>query len=512
MYFFRLAIIHNITLTVLTIYLSACMVGPNFQIPAPPTVKRYTKAPLPIKTVSSPGVGKASHSQTFITSEEIPAQWWTLFHSTSIDQLISAGLANSPNIASAYAALKNAQETLKAQIGNTLLPAINTSGYGEKERFSFQTFGANGNLLKSANVFNLYNASVNVSYTVDVFGAARREIESLRAQVDYQEFELIAVRLTLTSNIVTTAISVASYQAQINATIALIKAQSGLLTILNQQYKLGGVSQENVLIQQTLVEQTRATLPPLQKNLSLSKHALSVLIGDFPNGPLPVLDLNTLRLPSKLPVSLPSDLVRQRPDVRAAEALIHATCAQVGVATANLFPQFTINGSDGWISTVFSTLFNNQNQVWNLIAQGTQPIFHGGALFAQRRAAIASFDQAYAQYRQTVLLAFQNVADALRAVEIDARTLQAQKRAEDAALGSLKLTRNQFRLGGVSYINLLNAQQQYQQTLISRIQAQAMRYSDTTALFQALGGGWWNATESKFTQNANVKNIPRSKL
>ena len=493
--------------------MSGCMVGPNFHAPASPVVERYTKTPLPAKTASSPGAGKASNAQTFMTSGEIPAEWWELFHSTAINQLIHAGLTNSPNLASAYAALRNAQEMLKAQIGNTLLPAISTSGYAEKERFSAQMFGVDNSLPGSVNIFNLYNASINVSYTIDVFGGARREIESMRAQVDYQEYELIAVRLALTSNIVTTAISVASYQAQIEATLDLIKAQSGLLTILNKQYDLGSVSQENILIQKTLVEQTRATLPPLQKSLSQSQHALSVLIGHFPDGPLPKFHLDELSLPSKLPVSLPSDLIRQRPDVRAAEALLHAACAQVGVATANLFPQFTINGSDGWISTAFSTLFNNQNQIWNIIAQGAQPIFHGGALFAQRRAAIASFDQVYAQYRQTVLQAFQNVADALRALETDARTLQAQKRAEDAALSSLKLTKNQYRLGGVSYINLLNTQQQYQQTLINRIQAQAMRYSDTTALFQALGGGWWNVKEPGLMKVAHVanKNVSRSK-
>lgn len=284
----------------------------------------------------------------------------------------------------------------------------------------------------------------------------------------------------------------ASFQAQIEVTVDLIKAEQGLLDILNKQYRLGGVSQEDVLTQQTLLEQTKATLPPLQKNLSQAKHALSTLVGVFPEAPLPILKLDRLKLPVELPVSLPSYLVRQRPDVRASEALLHEACAQIGVATANLFPKFTITANEGWLNTSFDNLFTKRHEVWALTGKIVQPLFHGGALFAQRRAAIAAYQQTAAQYKQTVLQAFQNVADVLRGLEVDARTLQAQIKAENAARDALNLTLKQYRLGGVSYINLLNAQQQYQQTRISRIQAQALRYSDTAALFQALGGGWWH--------------------
>lgn len=240
------------------------------------------------------------------------------------------------------------------------------------------------------------------------------------------------------------------------------------------------------------MEQSKATLPPLQKSLSQAKHALSTLVGAFPDGPLPTIRLDRLKLPAELPVSLPSNLVRQRPDVRASEALLHAACAQIGVATANLFPQFTISANEGWLNTSWSNLYTARNNVWSATGTVLQPLFHGGALLAQRRAAIAAYQQTAAQYQQIVLQAFQNVADVLRGLEVDARTLQAQIRAEDAARASLNLTLNQYRLGAVSYINLLNAQQQYQQTRISRIQAQATRYNDTAALFQALGGGWWH--------------------
>ncbi|MGC1182573.1 efflux transporter outer membrane subunit [Legionella sp.] len=484
MYYFKFCPL--ITIFLFSVSQTACMVGPNFRSPPAPEVKRYTEQPLPAQTVTTKGSG--GEAQAFLTDKDIPLMWWELYHSPQMNQLIKVGLANNPSLASATAALRQAQENWKAQIGNSLWPAINAVFGVQRQRFSQLQIGIPGETF----TFSLYNAAVNVSYSLDVFGGARREIESLRAQVDYQQFEVIAAQLSLTANIVTTSVSIASYQAQIDATMRLIKAEQGLLDILNNQYRLGGVSNASVLTQQTLLQQSKATLPPLEKSLSVAKHALSALVGTFPEGALPTIDLNRLKLPAELPVSLPSMLVRQRPDIRASEALLHAACAQIGVATANLLPQVTLTGSEGWINTSWANLFTAPNNIWSIAAQIAQPIFHGGALLAQRRAAIAAYDQAVAQYKQTVLQAFQNVADVLRALETDARTLQAQIRAENAARASLKLTLNQYRLGGVSYINLLNAQQQYQQALISRIQAQAMRYSDTAALFQALGGGWWH--------------------
>ncbi len=462
------------------------MVGPNFHSPAPPKVKRYTETPLPKKTVKTAGPG--GQEQVFITNKDIPLLWWELYRSPEINQLIHTGLANSPTLAAASAALRQAQENLKEQIGNSMWPAIDVTDSVQRQRYSGVQIGQPAESV----TFNLFYTSFNLSYTLDVFGGARRQIESLRAQVDYQQFEVIAAYLTLTSNIVTTATAVASYQAQIEATLELIQAEQGILNLLNKQYRLGGVSKENVLTQQTLLEQSKATLPPLQKSLSQAKHALSTLVGTFPDAPLPTIRLDRLKLPTELPVSLPSNLVRQRPDVRASEALLHAACAQVGVATANLFPQFTISANEGWLNTSFANLYTARNNTWSATGMVLQPLFRGGALLAQRRAAIAAYQQTAAQYRQIVLQAFQSVADVLRGLELDARTLQAQIRAEDAARASLNLTLKQYRLGAVSYINLLNAQQQYQQTRISRIQAQATRYNDTAALFQALGGGWWH--------------------
>lgn len=476
------------TLFLLPLLISGCMVGPDFHSPRSSYPKSYTAKLLPSKTVSTAKAGKAGASQYFEHGQDIPTEWWTLFHSRDLNHLIQQGIDNSPNLTAAYAALRQAQENFNAQIGNSFFPAVSANLAGQRQLYSGNAIG--GDIPNS--LFNLFNASVSVSYTLDAFGGLRRQVEALGAQVDYQQFQLIGAYLTLTSNIVTTAVTVASLQAQIEATEALIRAQEGQLKIIQKQYELGGVSNANVLTQLTLVSQTRATLPPLEKTLALNRHALAVLIGGYPDAPLPRIHLNDLQLPKHLPVSLPSRIVRQRPDVRAAEELLHAASAQVGVATANLFPQFTLTGNYGWQAPTPATLFATTTNAWLYGGSITQPIFNGGALRAQRRAAIAALDLAFAQYKQTVLKGFQNVADSLRAIETDARTFQAQKQAEDAAFNNLIITQRQYREGGASYLNLLTAQQQYQQTRINRIQAQAARYTDTAALFQALGGGWWN--------------------
>lgn len=468
--------------------ITGCMVGPNFHIPGAPYIQRYTRSPLPKKTVRTPQAGKAGKAQTYVLGKDICADWWRLFHSPQLNELMQRGIDHSPTLAAAYAALRQAQENFNVQVGNALLPAVNGVGGIQRQLFPGSSIGGD----VPSSIFNEFTANVSVSYNLDIFGASRRQLEALGAQVDFQQFELIAAYLTLTSNIATTAVNIASLQAQIKATRELLRAQVEQLNIIKTQYRLGGVSYENVLTQQTLVEQTRATIPNLQKNLATNRHALSALVGAFPNQPLPEFKLKMLNLPAKLPVSLSSNLVRQRPDVRASEALMHAAMAQVGVATANLFPQINLTGNYGWGAPSAATLFSSITNTWSMAAQLTQPIFHGGALLAQRRAAIAAYQQTCAQYRQAVLQAFQNVADSLRAIETDARALRALTAAEISARNNLALTTKQFRLGGVSYLNLLTAQQQYQQTVLSSIQAQATRYTDTVALFQSLGGGWWN--------------------
>lgn len=466
--------------------LVGCAVGPNFKTPAAPTTPRYTETPMPEQTVSAKSPG--GQAQRFNLGEEIPADWWALFHSPALDALIRQGMANSPNIASAQAALRQARQNLLAEIGSGLFPSVSSAMSLERQRFAGDTIGVN-----ESDIFNLYNASVNVSYTLDVFGGIRRQIEAEAALVDYQRYQLEAAYLTLAANIVTTAITEASLRDQIRATHELINSQERQLQILQGQFKLGGVALTDVLTQQTEVSQTIATLPPLEKNLAQTRHALAVLVGSFPGDiHIPEFNLNTLTLPAQLPVSLPSNLVRQRPDVRAQEALLHQASAQIGVATANMLPQFTLTADYGYANNALNTLFTTTNSFWSIMGQATQPIFQGGALIAQRRAAVAAYDQAAAEYRQTVLTAFKNVADALRAVQMDAKALRAQAVAEKSARQTLALSEEQYRLGGVSYLNILTAERQYQSTRIDRIQAQAARFADTAALFQALGGGWWN--------------------
>ncbi len=484
--------------------LGSCMLGPNFHTPNAPNTDRYTRDPLPEKTVSeSADDSNAGKSQVFVYKRDIPDEWWQLYHSKPLNELINKGIANSPDLTSAVATLKQARETLNAQIGNLLVPAFDTTLNANRQRLSGLSFDSPF----PSSVFNIYNASVGVTYSLDIFGKNRRQVEASLAQMNFANYQLDAAYLTLTSNIVTTSVTVASLQAQISATEALIDEGVKTLKIVKQQYRLGGASLQNIMSQETQLEQTRALLPPLQKDLTSSQHALAVLIGELPSeSKLPFIPLGSLTLPKELPVSVPSELVKRRPDILAAEALLHAATAQVGVATANLFPSITLTGNYGWLSNTPASLFNSNTEVWAMAAQLAQPIFHGGALLATRRAAIAAYEQTEAQYHQTVLKAFQNVADALRAVEIDAREYKAQRRAELAAHATFLMTQKQFRLGGASYLQLLSAEQQYQTTKVARIKAQAARYTDTAALFAALGGGWWHVdVECLATQKARAR-------
>jgi NodT family efflux transporter outer membrane factor (OMF) lipoprotein len=474
--------------------LAGCMVGPDYHSPSAPATDTYTSTPLPEQTASSPGA--AGLPQRFAPGQDIPAAWWSLFHCEPLDTLIREAFANSPNVAAAQAALRQSRETYIAQAGGTLLPSVDAQLGATREKLNGIAFGEPG----LTEEFNLYNASVNVSYKLDVFGGTRRELEALHAQVDYQQYQLQAAYLAMSANIVTAAVKEASLRAQIDATERIATEEDEQLAVLSKQFDLGGVSRTAVLAQQTLLAQTRATLPPLQQQLDQARHQLAVLAGKLPSdATLPEFRLAMFSLPVTLPVSLPSALVRQRPDILAADAVLHQASAQVGVATAAMYPQITLSASYGAESLTPAQLFRAGSTIWSLGGSLLQPLFHGGQLSAQKRAAEAAYEQADAQYRETVLLAFQNVADSLRALDHDATGLKAQNDAWHAASDSLDLTRGQYRVGGVSYLALLDAQRQYQQTVVSLAQAQASRYADTAALFQALGGGWWNASDAPGT-------------
>src|SRR5471032_3622916 len=374
--------------------LAGCAVWPDFKPPAPPDGgDSYTPTALPAQTASAPG--PAGQAQRFVPGQDIPGQWWSLFQSPALDQLVRDALKRSPSLASAQAALRQANENYRAESGELLYPSVNAQLGFNREKTSRLT-GTGG-------VFNLYNASVNVSYTLDVFGANKRQLEGLAAQVDYQQYQLEASYLTLTSNLVTTAIREASLRAQLQATQDILDAQQKQLDVIEQQFKFGEIGRGTVLLQQNTVAQTRATVPPLEKALAQTRHQLSVYAGQLPSeSGLPQFDLASLQLPQDLPVSLPSNLVRQRPDVRASEALLHQASAQIGVATANLYPQITLSGSAGPAATRFADLFSGAGFLWSVGAGLVQPIFNGGALQARRRAAEAAYEQAAADYRSTV--------------------------------------------------------------------------------------------------------------
>jgi NodT family efflux transporter outer membrane factor (OMF) lipoprotein len=483
-----------ITGTLMTMLFSGCALGPDFTRPASPDTKSYTtdNQSNRITTASS----KSGAAQSLALGKEIQGQWWTLFRSPPLTKLIEQAMKRSPDLQAALSALTEAQENASAKQGS-LFPALDATFSTKRQKVSGAQFG---NPSFPGTVFNLSSASVQVAYTLDVFGAIRRQIEGFEAQAEYQRFQLEGAFLTLASNVVTTAIQEASLRAQINATSEIIKAQSRQLDLVKQQFELGGASGVDVLALQSTLEQTRTTLPPLQQQLAETRHRLTVLAGDLPStGLVAQFKLSDLHLPEELPLSLPSKLVQQRPDVRAQEALLHAASAQIGVATANLFPDFTINANVGSIATRIGDLFVPGSAIWSFGGNLLQPVFHGGELIHKRRAALAAYEQAAAQYRSIVLQAFQNVADTLSALEFDAAALQTQDAAVKAALDSLELTRLQYQFGAVSYLSLLNSERDYQQARIGQIDAQARRYADTAALFQALGGGWWNRTDLSAT-------------
>ena len=485
--------LHSTLITaVIGMAVSACTVGPDFKKPDAPLPAGYAATAPSKETAAAPVPG--GEAQQYAAGKDIPAQWWQLFQNRDLDQLIRQALADSPTLAAAQATLRQAQENLRARTGTEYFPQVDATLSATRQKVSGAAFGQPGtNFLSS-----LYNASVSVSYNLDLFGVGRRELESLQSQVDFQRFQKEAAYLALTANIVTTAVKEASLRAQLKSTREIVAAQDELLKLVDRQFQLGGASRSEVLAQQAQLAQFRATLPPLEKELAQTRNQLAVYVGKFPGeAHLPEFTLEQLHLPQELPISLPSSLVRQRPDIRAAEELLHAASAMVGVATANLYPQITLSGSLGSQSASLSNFLTSNSSVWSIGAGLVQPIFHGGELTAKRRAAIAAYDQAMAQYRETVLVSFQNVADVLQALDADALTLAAQAEAERAARDTLELTQRQYKFGAVNYLLLLNAQRQHQQAQITLVQARSARFADTAALFQALGGGWWNLEAAK---------------
>ncbi len=468
--------------------LASCAVGPDFKAPAPPDAADYGAASSSEPTASAPGAG--GDAQRFTPSAGIAADWWTLFESPELTALVESALEANPDVAAAKANLRQAQELAKAQQG-AFLPTVAAGFSATRSRFPQQTLTPPTNAAGSN--YNLYTAQLTVSYVPDIFGGTRRAVEAARAQADSSRYQLAAARVTVSSTVVVTAIQEASLRDQIDASERLLELQHRLTEMLESQRSIGTASELDVQAQRAAEAQTAAILPLLNKQLGQTRDALTALLGRLPAAePAERLRLADLALPRELPVSLPANLVRQRPDVLQAQANLQLASAQAGIALADLLPQFAISADTGSSALRLRDLFTPYTGFWDVGASLTQILFDSGALLHRHRAADAALDQAAAQYRSAVILACQNVADTLRALRADADALRASAAALEASKASLQLARQQRELGTISGVTLIAAEQSQEQAEVAVAQARANRYADTAALFQSLGGGWWN--------------------
>ena len=475
---------HFLSFLALTM-LTSCAVGPDFQRPDAPDVKGYLS-----RRDDAPG-GVLTPTAAFTTGADIAARWWDVFGSRGLNQLIEDGIANNPDLAAAEAAVRVAQANALALRG-TLFPVVTASFDASRQKIADPL---SSGLANGSDLYSLHTAQVSVAFVPDVFGGTRRAIESADAQAEQQAFQREGVYVTLASNIALAAIQEASLRGQIAATRRLIGIQTQLLEVLRRQNDRGQIALPDVVAQETAVAQARLLLPPLERQLAQQRNLLATLTGRFASEGLPaVFELQSFRPPRRLPLSLPADLVRQRPDVRAAEANLHALNAQIGVAIANRLPQITLSANAGSSAESIAQLFAPGTGFWTIAGNAAQTVFDAGNRYYKQRSAEEATAQAAAQYRSTVLTAFQNVADVLRALQSDTRAINAAVAAEASAQRSIDLVRRQVEQGQVSSPVLLNAQQAYLQTSLARVQAQAAQLADTVALFQALGGGWWNRT------------------
>lgn len=466
----------------------ACTVGPRYHAPAPPSVSGYTPQPQPSQTASS--AGAAGAAQRLSANTDVPADWWTLFRSPELDRMVRDALAASPTLEQATARLKQAQEELKARRGATHYPVVSGNASVEEEQLNLAAFGIP---FPNPSPFTLLDGSVAVSYALDIFGENRRVIEALRAQRDYQAWQAEGARLMLVGNVASAVIRQAQLREQLDLTRKMLDVEERQLRIVEERYRAGGVAEFAVHSQAALVAQTRANLPALEQQIAVVNDELALLMGKTPaEARVFSVSLERLHLPQELPLSVPSALVRQRPDIRASEALLHQASANVGVATANLYPQIELSGSGGALGT---SLISGGG-IWNVGGALAQPIFNGGALRAEQRRAQAAYEEAGSVYKQTVLVAFQQVADTLCAIEHDAQALAARTDAANQADASFRIAAERYRDGGISQRALLDAQRQKLQTSLDQTAAAANRYADSAALLQALGGGWWNRQQA----------------
>lgn len=505
---------------VIVIGLTGCAVGPNYRAPVAPKGAYYAPHALPAQTVSSHAEGGAA--QRLVLGADVGGQWWRRFGSAEINRLVAQALRHNPSLQAAQATLRQARETARAAAGG-LFPTLSSAFGYSHQQFASAGFGAFGGtttgtasgitggvtgtsgggagsssvanaFIPSNNIYDLWNAGVSVNYTLDLWGGVRRGIEESAAQAEYQRDTLEATYLTLTTNVVSAAIAEASLGAQIHATEEVVRAEQDGLRIVQAQLRAGAVTRAVYLQQQAQLLATEATLPPLRSSLAQERTTLLAYVGSFPNDAAgPDIALSGLTLPAAVPVSLPSALVGQRPDIRQSAAQLHVATAALGVATANMLPQIALSATYGSDGLVLGQLFSGPAALaYSIGAQLTQPLFEGGTLLHQKRAAAAALAAASANYRQTVLNAFANVAESLQALQFDAMALKVAHQSAEAARESLRLQTVQYTAGSTTYLTVLTAEQAEQTAVITLAKAEAARFSDTVALFAALGGGWWH--------------------
>jgi NodT family efflux transporter outer membrane factor (OMF) lipoprotein len=508
-----LLLIRKISLLLAAFILTACAAGPDFKRPAAPEAAAYTPLPLPVKTAEAKTL--QGNSQTFAASQQIPVDWWTLFQSVQLNALIERAFKANPDVEAAQASLRQAQQNVIAQQG-FFFPTIGVSYSPSRNKLAGNNGGnspgmqGNGTLIQTYSnpnpgpglknngpaYYNFHVAQLTVGYVPDVFGLQRRQVESVQAQLEIQQMQLKATYITLASNVVAAAFQEASVRAQLTAVERVIAINLENLEIMRHQLKLGFLAEIDVAAQEAALAQAEQARPPLQNQLEQTRDLIRALVGNTPDVDVPeTFVLADLHLPEELPLSLPSKLVEQRPDVRIAEAELHAASAQYGVAIANRMPQFSIQAAMGGMASTPDWMFRSGGGFFSLIGNVAQTIFDGGTLKAQSKAAEQALQQSAAQYRGTVIAALQNVADTLHSIQSDAEALKAAAAAEQANKKLLDLTQKQYKLGFVGYQNLLIAEQNYQLSCISLVQAQTARLGDSAALYQALGGGWWSQTE-----------------
>jgi NodT family efflux transporter outer membrane factor (OMF) lipoprotein len=463
---------------------AGCAVGPDFKRPAAPGASGYTAEPLTM----------GGRAQRFVPGQDIPGDWWTLFHSPGLNALVERALKANPSLEAAQAALRQAQENRLAQVG-AYLPTASVGFQAQANKTPLAALSSASST--GSAYYSLYTGQVSVGFVPDVFGLNRRTVESLDALAENQRYQLEATYLSLTSNLAAAAVQEALLRAQIDATQKIITIDRASVALLEKQLGLGSVAQQDVLTQQAALAAAEATLPPLQKQLAQQRDLLAALTGQLPDAPLAeTFELGSIQAPAALPVSLPSALVRQRPDILAAEEMLRSENATIGIAIANRLPQFNLTALLGSSPAQIGNLFGPGTGFYTLAAGVTQPVFEGFSLLHRQRAAEAAVAAAAAQYRQTVITAFQNVADTLRALQVDEDAIRTAETAERTAQSSLDIAQAQLRLGAVNNLVLLTAQQAYFQALLNTVQARAGRLSDTVALYQALGGGWWHRDDA----------------